>query len=49
MDSFINKAKDFANSDQGKSLINEYVGGNKGQQGGNNNNQDVSGRVELAI
>ena len=43
MDGFINKAKQFAESDQGKNLINEYVGGNKqGQQGGQGGNQDVS-------
>jgi hypothetical protein len=43
MDGFINKAKQFAESDQGKNLINEYVGGNKqGQQGGQSGNQDVS-------
>jgi len=44
VDGFINKAKEFAESDQGKNLINEYVGGGnkQGQQGGQSGNQDVS-------
>ncbi|CDS01464.1 hypothetical protein [Sporisorium scitamineum] len=39
MEGFINKAKEFANSDQGKNVINQFTGGNQ-NQGSNNSSSE---------
>lgn len=44
MEGLFNKAKDFANSDNGKSLINKYAPGAGGAAGGNAHPQGQQGQ-----